>query len=116
MSRRLASAAAIEFAFAIDDLPAGSKFEPLLGGGPLVADSHLHAVLERLPLARDGDEVGANVEDEMVSPLVVARPGNELAVVSPQIPVGRLQPLRAYPQTPTLRKVIQAQARWRKAS
>jgi hypothetical protein len=82
-----------EFAFAIDDLPAGAELEALLGGGPLVADPDLRAALECLPLARDGDEVGANVEDEVVSALRVARPGDELPLVAAEVRVSRLEPL-----------------------
>jgi len=88
---RSAPAAAIEFAFAIDDLPASAEFESLLRGGALVANPHLCAALERLPLARDGDEVGANVEDQMVSALGIARPGDELAFVSPEVLVACFQ-------------------------
>ena len=50
-------------------MPASTKSESLLRKGALVANPHLCTALERLPLARDGDEVGANVEDQMVSSL-----------------------------------------------
>lgn len=77
-----ATAPAIEFPFALDELPTRAEHTLRLTGLALVAHDQLRAALQGLPLARDGDEVGAKVEHQVVLPLRILGPHDEATVVA----------------------------------